>query len=116
MNTKYVACDERPWFTANVRGTEMSGATLWNEGYGLSTRVFRMPKGMVITPHKHDVFVQVAILAGRMHIDVGDRTMGPGDIYFVQPGQMHVETALEDCEILVTKQEPDPADSQSRLL
>jgi len=37
-------------------------------------------------------------------------------VYFVQPGQTHVETALEDSEILVTKQEPDPADSQSRPL
>ena len=115
MTTKYVPTGERQWFSANVRGTEMAGATLWNEGFGLSTRVFRMPKGMVISQHRHDVFVQVAVLSGRMHIDEGDRTMGPGDVYFIHPGQTHVETALEDTEVMVTKQEPDPADSQNRL-
>lgn len=114
--TKYVTADERSWFSASIRGQEMKGSTLWNEGHDVATRIFRMPKGMQIPLHKHEVWVQVVVLSGKMHVSIGDRTVGPGGFYFVEPGDSHIETAVEDSEILVIKKLPDPADANQRLM
>ena len=119
MTTKYVTLDERNWFSAGVRGIEMKGATLWNEGFGLSTRVFRMPAGMQIPVHRHDVWLQVAVLSGQMKVrdeaTNEERIIDTGGVYFIQPGTSHAETAVVETEVLVTKQEPDPADAANRL-
>ena len=114
--TKYVSTEERNWFSASIRGMEMKGSTLWNDSHDVSTLIYRMPKGLQIPLHKHEVWVQVVVLSGKLHVSIGDRTLGPGGFYFVEPGDSHVETALEDTEILVIKKLPDPADAQQRLV
>jgi hypothetical protein len=35
------------------------------------------------------------------------RTLGGGDYYFVPPGEAHIETAVDECTVLIIKAEPN---------
>lgn len=117
--SKYVTAAQQEWSTATIRSIwEMQSATLWNDGQDIATRIYRVPKGLHFERHRHFVFVQLFIVSGkyRIHEDgVGERVLEAGDIVFVQPGDVHTETALEDTVILSTKQLPDPVDKYNRF-
>lgn len=117
--SKYMKAAQQEWTTATIRSIwEMQSATLWNDGHDIATRIYRVPKGLHFDRHRHFVFVQLFIVSGkyRIHEDgVGERVLEAGDIVFVQPGDVHTETALEDTVILSTKQLPDPVDKYNRF-
>jgi len=117
--SKYVTAAEQEWTTATIRSIwEMQSATLWNDGHDIATRIYRVPKGLHFERHRHYVFVQLFIVSGKYRIEqecVGERVLEAGDIAFVEPGDVHTETALEDTVILSTKQLPDPVDKYNRF-
>lgn len=110
--TRYVTKSDRTWDAARVRGVSMPSCTLWDGGHDVVTRLFRMEKGASLPRHRHEVWVQIFVVSGKMHVDLGDRTLEAGDYYFVEPGDTHVETALEDTELLVIRYAHDPQGAQ----
>ena len=112
--TKYVTTSERHWESARVRGVDMPSCTLWDSGHDVVTRLFRLSKGTQLPRHRHAVWVQIYVVSGKLHVDLGDRTLKAGDYYFVEPGDTHVETALEDTELFIVRYAHDPQGAQIR--
>jgi len=106
--TRYVTKAEQKWDQARVRGVNMPSCTLWDGGHDVVTRLFRLPKGCQLPRHKHAVWVQIFVVSGKMHVDLGERTLEAGDFYFVEPGDTHIETALEDTELFIVRYANDP--------
>jgi quercetin dioxygenase-like cupin family protein len=67
-----------------------------------------MLKGTQLLSHRHAYWVQVFVISGKMQVEVVGseaHTIAAGEYYFVEPGEAHVETALEDTQLLVVAQE-----------
>lgn len=62
-------------------------------------------KGVQFTRHTHTDWVVVTVVIGKVEVvrqDGADvRVYLPGDTYLVEPGETHVETSLEDTEVVV---------------
>lgn len=101
--SKYVTRDEQAWEPADVLGIQMDRCLLWDGGQDVFAGLFRMPRGMTIPIHRHDQWVQILILSGKMRVEEQGKSclIGPGEYYFVEPGDAHVESALEDTLLLV---------------
>ena len=70
--------------------------------------VFRMSAGCQIPDHHHASWVQVAVLSGRRRVEqagIPARIVPAGGLYFVNPGENHVETAEVETTVLVTQGE-----------
>lgn len=105
---KYVTTGEQTWEPADVLGVQMQRCLLWEGQHNVFSGLFRMSQGMQVPTHRHEHWVQILILSGKMQVeDVGapPRTVGPGEFYFVEPGDAHIETALEDTLLLVVAEE-----------
>lgn len=110
--TQYHGGEELAWETVDVRGAEMQKAVVWEGAHDVRSAFFRMPAGLEIPDHSHTKWVQVMVLEGVMRVEqrgVPPREISAGGVYFVTPGENHVETAVEDCLVLVTQGE-DRAD------
>ena len=106
--TKYVTNKDQNWETTDVRGAKVEKCLLWEGKYNVRSGFFRMPKGLEIPAHHHAYWVQVLVLSGKMQIEaVGSKaqTIEAGEYYFVEPGETHIETALEDTHLLVVAEE-----------
>lgn len=69
---------------------------------------FRMPTGMQIPMHHHRYWVQVLVMSGAMEVQADGesaRTITTGGYYFVEPGETHVKTGVEDTLLLVVSEE-----------
>ena len=109
--TVYHLAEDLIWETVDVRGAKMEKAVVWEGDHDVRSAFFRMPAGLEIPPHEHKKWVQVMVLEGRMRVEqVGapPRDIVAGGIYFVMPGETHVETAVDDCLVLVTQGEDRP--------
>src|SRR5688500_14971197 len=105
--TKFVAKSEREFRSDSVVGHAIPRAVLY-EGHGVQTSIVRMHKGQNLGLHRHDSWVQVFILSGSVYCSCEDRTNYPGDYYFVEPGDEHVEIGLEDnTDVLLIKELPN---------
>ena len=105
--TTYNEPDSRIWSPVSVRGTAMEGCPVF-EGHGMRSGVFRMSAGCQLPDHHHAIWVQVAVLSGRMRVEQAGnpaRIVPAGGVYFVNPGEDHVETAEVETILLVTKGE-----------
>lgn len=103
--TTYHQPDSRVWSPVSVRGTEMEGCPV-AEDHGIRSGIFRMPAGCQIPDHHHSTWVQVAVLSGRMRVEQTaspPRIVPAGGVYFVNPGEDHVETAEVKTIVLVTQ-------------
>lgn len=62
-------------------------------------------KGVQFTRHTHTDWVVVTVITGKVEVvrqDGADvRVYLPGDTYLVEPGETHMETSLEDTEVVV---------------
>ena len=105
--TKYTQVDERQFKADESVGHPIPRCMLWNDGHGVQTSIVKMHKGQNLGLHKHETWVQVFVLSGKLHCSLGERTCGPGDYYFVEPNDVHVEKALEESEILIIKAVPN---------
>ena len=105
--TKYVMKDERAFRQDSAVGHVIPRAVLY-EGMGFQTSVVRMYKDQDLGLHRHDSWVQVFVLSGRLYCSIEDRECGPGDYYCVEPGDEHREIGLEDdTDILLIKALPN---------
>jgi quercetin dioxygenase-like cupin family protein len=106
--TKYVTATDQRWEATEVRGVKMEKCLLWEGKHHVRSALYRMLKGTQLPSHHHAYWVQVFVISGKMQVEaVGSEahTMAAGEYYFVEPGETHVETALEDTQLLVLAQE-----------
>ena len=110
--TRYVTASAMSWDKAPVRGgTVMEKCVIWEGEYDVRSALFRMPEGMSIPQHTHPKWVQVVVLEGEMEVATerdGKQRIKPGECYFVESGDTHIETALVDTLVLVTQGEDRP--------
>ncbi|MCU0529340.1 MAG: cupin domain-containing protein [Cyanobium sp. Prado107] len=67
---------------------------------------------MVIPRHHHATWCQVFLMSGVMQVQADGEdphTIDDGGCYFVEPGDTHSETALNDTLLLVICEEDLPA-------
>jgi quercetin dioxygenase-like cupin family protein len=103
--TSYYEPDSRVWSPVNVRGTAMEKSPVF-EGHGTQSALFRMASGCQIPDHHHSNWVQAAVLSGRMRVEQDAspaRVIPAGGVYFVSPGEDHVEIAEVETVVLVTQ-------------
>ena len=107
--SRYFPKEQLSWKQAPVRGgTVMDKSIAWEGDYDTRSAFFRMPKGMSIPRHTHPKWVQVMVVEGTIEIETeedGKIRIGAGGCYFVEPGDTHMETAIEDTLVLVTQGE-----------
>ena len=110
--SRYFPKEELTWKDAQVRGgTVMKKSVVWEGGFDTRSAFFRMPKGMNIPVHTHPKWVQVMVVEGEIEVQTaedGKVRIQAGGCYFVEPGDTHVETAIEDSLVLVTQGEDRP--------
>lgn len=86
----------------------MEKSVIWEGDFDLRSALFRLPAGMSIPTHTHPKWVQVMVLEGKMEIESeadGTVCIGAGGCYFVEPGDTHKESAVQDTLVLVTQGE-----------
>ena len=105
--SQYTHVHERVFQDNSVVGHAIPRCMLWDGGHGVQTSIVKMYKGMDLGWHKHDTWVQVFVLKGRLHYSLDDRTCSPGDFYFVEPGDTHCKVALEESEVMIIKAMPN---------
>src|SRR5262245_49022189 len=106
--TKYVTATDQRWEATEVRGVAMQKCPLWSGKHQVRSTLYRMRKGTQLASHYHGSWVQVFIISGQMQVEaVGSEahTIAAGGYYFVEPGETHVETALEETQLLVVAHE-----------
>ncbi len=103
--TSYYEPVGRVWSPISVRGTPMEMCPVFQDN-GTRSALFRMPAGCTIPDHHHADWVQVAVMSGCMRVEqdgMPARTVPAGGVYFVSPGEDHVETAEVETVVLVTQ-------------
>ncbi|MBI1323200.1 DUF4437 domain-containing protein [bacterium] len=106
--TKYVNIEDRNWKGIDVRGVTMEACRLWEGKHNVRAGLFRMPKEMQVPMHHHPYWVQVYVVSGKMEVRAEGceaQMIDAGGYYFVEPGETHVETAVEDTLLLVISEE-----------
>lgn len=107
--SSYFPKDSLSWSKAPVRGgVDMEKSIIWEGDFDVRSAFFRMPKGMSIPRHTHPKWVQVMVLEGEMEVETeqdGLVRIAAGGCYFVEPGDTHRETAIEDTLVIVTQGE-----------
>ncbi|MEB3264078.1 MAG: cupin [Synechococcus sp.] len=115
--TRYLPTHEQQWQSIDVRGMPMQACRLWEGNHNVESGLYRMPQGMTIPCHHHAHWCQVYVVSGAMQVQevgVGEavdeppHTIDAGGSYFVEPGDTHSETALEDTLLLVICEEDRP--------
>lgn len=110
--SQYYHKDQLSWQETIVpSGARMEKCIIWEGDFDVRSAFFRMPKGTVNPSHTHTKWVQVMVLEGEMEIesvDDGVVQVAAGGCYFVEPGDSHKETALQDTLVLVTQAEDRP--------
>ncbi len=103
--TTYHEPDGQIWSPVSVRGTAMETCPVF-AAHGTRSALFRMSPGCQIPDHHHANWVQVAVMSGRMRVEqdgAAVRIVPAGGVYFVNPGEDHVETAEVETVVLVTQ-------------
>ena len=106
---KFTQVHERKWVAEPVVGHDIERCKMWYDGQSVSASLVRMAANNRLSLHRHDTWVQVFMVSGNMRWESGgeQRTVGPGDYYFVSPGEEHIETSIDECVVLVIKAEPN---------
>lgn len=105
---KYLPTEDQRWQPIDVRGITMQACRLWEGNYNVEAGLYRMPEGMTIPCHQHAYWCQVFVVSGAMEVqaDTGSpHLIRAGGYYFVEPGDTHRETAVEDSLLLVICEE-----------
>ena len=106
---KFTQVDERQWIHEDVVGHAIDRCKLWYDGHGVSFSLVKMPANYELSLHRHETWVTVFVVDGCLKVESGDeeRKCGPGDFYFVTPGEEHVETSMDETLVLIVKAEPN---------
>lgn len=105
---RYPPTHEQHWHPIDVRGVAMQACRLWEGDHNVESGLYRMPHGMAISLHHHAHWCQVFLVSGAMRVQAdgeGPHSIDAGGYYFVEPGDTHSETALEDTLLLVICEE-----------
>lgn len=106
--TKYLPTEDQRWNSIDVRGITMDACRLWEGDHNVESGLYRMPEGMTIPHHHHAHWCQVFVVSGTMEVRTDAEevhAIAAGGYYFVEPGDTHTETALEDSLLLVICEE-----------
>lgn len=105
MSTEFHAPARATWHVVDVRGTRMPEAKIARGEFGVWANYYRLAEGTEIRTHRHEAWVLVTVLEGKMQVQEGATTsiVEAGGCYFVPPNTKHVERALVDTLVLVTE-------------
>ena len=109
--TRYLRTEDQRWQSIDVRGVTMQACRLWEGNYNVESGLYRMPEGMTIPSHHHAHWCQVFVVRGTMEVQADLEEpciIAAGGWYFVEPGDTHRETAVEDSVLLVICEEDRP--------
>jgi quercetin dioxygenase-like cupin family protein len=96
--------DARKWIEAVGFGGPESHEVVFEGGYGVRTAIFRTAAGSQIPSHVHTSWAALIILDGRVRMEQDNAEPiegGAGTVFFVEPGQQHVDIVLEDATSVV---------------
>jgi quercetin dioxygenase-like cupin family protein len=102
--------DEREWIHEDVVGHAIDRCKLWYDGHGVSFSIVKMPANYQLSLHRHETWVSVFVLEGSMLVQAkGDdeQKVTAGGFYFVRPGEEHIETSIDETQVLIVKAEPN---------
>jgi quercetin dioxygenase-like cupin family protein len=109
--TRYLPTEDQHWHPIDVRGIVMQACRLWEGNYNVESGLYRMPRGMTIPSHHHAYWCQVFVVSGTMEVQAEaeePHLIATGGCYFVEPGDTHRETAVEESLLLVICEEDRP--------
>lgn len=104
---KFTNVDERVWKKAEIVGNNMERCTLWHDGCDVSASLVPMSKEMNLGFHKHETWIHVFIVSGKVRVLPDNRVIDAGGYYFVERGDVHNEIAEEDSLVLLIREEPN---------
>ena len=105
--TVYSLKSERSYKEDDVVGHVVPRTVLY-EGHGIQTSIVTLKKDQNLGYHRHDSWIQIFVVSGRLYCSIEDRTCVAGDSYFVEPGDVHVEIGLDEgTEVLMIKSLPN---------
>ena len=110
--TRYLPTEAQRWTSIDVRGIPMQACRLWEGDHNVESGLYRLPAGLTMPSHHHPYWRQVFVVQGTMDVQAGGEephTIPAGGFYFVEPGDTHRETAVEDSLLLVICEEDRPA-------
>jgi quercetin dioxygenase-like cupin family protein len=85
----------------------MEMAELWDDG-NCSAKVARMVKGKGFGMHRHDTWIMVYVISGKVQIMPDGTIVEGGGFYYVEPGTEHDDVCIEDnTMVLVIRDEPN---------
>ncbi len=96
---KFITEKDQHWEISEFQGKKLGKCKLWEGKHNLRSGLYILPAGMVIKSHQHKRFFQVLVMSGEVRVDVEGfpiHTVGAGEYYCLEPGENHVETAMED--------------------
>lgn len=100
--------DEMSYQQTDIYGALLARSPIFEGDHDVRSAFFKMKQGDSISVHEHRKWVQVAVLSGSLRVEQGNTPSfiaRPRDVYFLDPGHPHTETALEDSLVLVTQGE-----------
>ncbi|MCQ8829973.1 cupin domain-containing protein [Streptomyces malaysiensis] len=105
---EFMHVHQEKWRAAQTVGHTLERCGLWEGREGTAAELWRIPEDYDLGKHRHDTWVSVFILEGAMRYtdSAGERTLGPGDCYFVNPGDTHREETLAKSLVLVVEADP----------
>jgi quercetin dioxygenase-like cupin family protein len=109
--TRYFPTEEQRWTSIDARGISMQACRLWEGTHNVESGLYRLPAGLTIPSHHHPYWCQVFVVKGTMEVQADaevPHTIATGGCYFVEPGDTHRETAVEDSLLLVICEEDRP--------
>lgn len=109
--TRYLPTQAQQWQPIAVRGVTMQACRLWEGDHNVESGLSRLPQGLTIPRHHHPYWCQVFVVQGLMQVQEAGGALhriDAGGFYFVEPGDSHSETALEDTLLLVICEEDRP--------
>lgn len=109
MAAKLTQAHERHWIHEPVVGHDIDRCKMWYDGEGVSASLVKMSPGTRLSRHRHDTGVQGFLMSGTLTYEGASekRTLGGRDYHFVPRGEAHIETAVDECTVLVIKAEPN---------
>lgn len=101
--------DEREWIHDDVVGRAIERCRLRYDGQGVSFSIVKMPAKYHLSLHHHETWVSVFVLEGSMLVQTkgeDEQIVTSGGFYFLRPGEEHIETSIDETQVLIVKAEP----------
>lgn len=100
----FVPPDARLWGECSGFGGTEQEALVHEGGEKVRIAFFRKPAGWHLPWHSHTEWTVMTVMEGRMRIEQAAQApfeAGAGSVYYIPPGVLHRETALEPTVSLV---------------